>query len=149
MNTHSAILTDKAGKPFVFIDGIPDRCNHVWDGETLHFNNDGEYFKDSEVVGLKPEFVKLLDKAREIAGIPFIITSGYRDAQHNSEVGGVQNSAHETGLAVDLLVKDSVSGGKILLALVQVGFKRFGFYQDNHLHVDGDLTKPNPCYWVK
>lgn len=108
-----------------------------------------KYFSEKEVVGLNPELVKLLDQAREIAGIPFKITSGYRDAKHNAEVGGVTDSAHTSGLAVDLLVKDTVSGGKILLALAQVGFKRFGFYADGHLHVDMDTTKTSPCYWIK
>ena len=108
-----------------------------------------KYFSDSEIVGLKPELVKLLDQAREIAGIPFKITSGFRTPEQNKKVGGVQDSAHETGLAVDILVKDSVSGGKILLALAQVGIKRFGFYGDGHIHCDIDYSKPNPCYWVK
>jgi uncharacterized protein YcbK (DUF882 family) len=100
-------------------------------------------------VGLKPEFVALLDKARGIAGVPFKITSGFRTPAQNASVGGVQDSAHETGLACDLAVSDSVTGGKILLALAQVGFKRFGFYGDNHIHVDMDSTKPTPCYWIK
>jgi hypothetical protein len=108
-----------------------------------------KYFKPSEIVGLKPEFVALLDKARGIAGVPFKITSGFRTPAQNASVGGVQDSAHETGLACDLAVSDSVTGGKILLALAQVGFKRFGFYGDNHIHVDMDSTKPTPCYWIK
>ena len=45
MDTHSAILTNQSGIPVIFIDGIPDKCQHVWDGETLHFNNKG---KESE-----------------------------------------------------------------------------------------------------
>lgn len=108
-----------------------------------------KYFKPSEIVGLKPELVVKLDQARGIAGVPFKITSGFRTAEHNTEVGGVEGSSHTSGLAVDLSVKDGVSGGKILLALAQVGFKRFGFYKDGHIHVDCDLTKPNPAYWVK
>ena len=108
-----------------------------------------KYFKNNEVVGLKQEFVVLLDRARGLAGIPFIITSGYRDVNHNKEVGGVDGSSHTSGLAVDLLVKDGISGGKILLALIKVGLNRFGFYNDGHIHVDYDLTKPNPCYWIK
>lgn len=108
-----------------------------------------KYFKPSEVIGLKPEFVKLLDEARGIAGVPFKITSGYRTTEHNANVGGVKDSSHTTGLAVDLQVKDGVSGGKILLALVKVGLNRFGFYEDGHIHVDFDMTKPNPCYWIK
>jgi len=50
---------------------------------------------------------------------------------------------------VDLAVADSVVGGKILLGLIQAGFKRFGFYGDGHLHVDIDSSKPSPCYWIK
>ncbi len=111
-----------------------------------------KYFKPEEVTGLKPEFVTLLDQARGIAGVPFIITSGYRDPQHNTEVGGVDGSMHEKGLAVDLQIKDTVSGGKILLALIKVGLSRFGFYRDGHIHVDmaqNDPLRPSPCYWVK
>ena len=118
---------------------------------SITYSNMYKYFKASEVVGLVPQFVRFLDQARGIAGVPFIITSGYRDPAHNQEAGGVQNSAHELGLAVDLLIKDTVSGGKILQALQQVGFKRFGFYQDGHIHVDmaNDNLHPSPCYWVK
>jgi len=108
-----------------------------------------KYFSEKEIVGLKPKLVEMLDKARGIAGIPFKITSGYRTTEHNAQVGGVSDSSHTTGLAVDLLIKDGVSGGKILLALVQAGFTRLGFYKDGHIHVDIDNTKPNPCYWVK
>lgn len=117
--------------------------------KSLTKTNMYKYFQSNEIVGLKPEFVTLLDQARGIAGIPFIITSGYRDPAHNAAVGGVMDSAHETGLAVDLLIKDGISGEKINSALHKVGLNRFGYYQDGHLHVDYDLTKPNPCYWVK
>ena len=118
-----------------------------------------KYFKLTESTGsdghtvadLKPELVQMLDKARGIAGVPFKITSGYRDPSHNAEVGGVMNSAHELGLAVDLAVSDTVTGGKINDALHQVGFHRFGYYQDGHIHVDmaNDSLHPSPCYWVK
>ncbi len=115
-----------------------------------------KYFKLSESTGgghiiadLKPEFVALLDKARDIARIPFKLTSGYRTPSENALVGGVQDSSHETGLAADILVTNSINGGIILLALAKVGFTRFGFYNDGHIHVDMDLSKPNPCYWVK
>lgn len=100
-------------------------------------------------MGLKPELVQMLDKARGIAGVPFKITSGYRTPEHNAEVGGVDGSSHTLGLAVDLAVPDGVTGGKILFGLIGAGFQRFGFYADGHIHVDHDLSKPTPCYWVK
>lgn len=116
-----------------------------------------KYFKLNEKTGtgehtiaeLKHEFVKLLDAARGLAGVPIKITSGYRTPTENIAVGGTNDSSHETGLAADILVKDSISGEKINAALHKVGLNRFGYYKDGHIHVDYDLTKPNPCYWVK
>ncbi len=55
------------------------------------------------------KLVFMLDLARSLAGIPFNISSGYRCKKHNKQVGGVNNSAHVTGLAVDIEVPDSVS----------------------------------------
>lgn len=113
-----------------------------------------KYFKASEVIGLKVNFVKFLDKARGYAETPFKITSGYRTPEHNLAVGGVTDSSHNLGLAVDLLVTDSVKGGKILKGLMKALLEdnlpiRLGFYNDGHCHVDLDSSKPNPCYWIK
>ena len=51
---------------------------------------------------MNPDFLRKLDKARGIAGIPFRINSGYRTEAHNRKVGGVNDSAHLKGLAVDI-----------------------------------------------
>lgn len=48
-NTHAAVLTDEEGRAIAFIDGIPDTCEHDDNGEWLHFNSEGEYFKESEL----------------------------------------------------------------------------------------------------
>ena len=40
------------------------------------------------------EFLRKIDKAREIANIPFTINSGYRTQKHNLKVGGVFASSH-------------------------------------------------------
>lgn len=61
-----------------------------------------KYFKDKEVVGLKKELVDMLDLARGIAGIPFVINSGYRSVEKNDEVGGVEGSSHIKGFAADI-----------------------------------------------
>ena len=108
-----------------------------------------KYFKPKEVEGLSPKLIQMLDTARGIAGVPFVITSGLRSKEKNDLVGGVEDSSHLSGLAVDLLVKDTSSGGKMLLALVNAGFKRFGFYADGHLHVDISENKQSPSYWIK
>lgn len=106
-----------------------------------------KYFKDEEVLGLDKELVSKLDSARHVAGVPFRITSGKRTAEENQLAGGVQDSAHETGLAVDLRVPDGTSRFLMVSALLQAGFKRIGVY-DKHIHVDIDASKPQNVLWV-
>ena len=43
-----------------------------------------------------------LDKIREAYGLPIYISSGYRCDELNKAVGGVSNSQHKTGNAVDV-----------------------------------------------
>lgn len=107
-----------------------------------------KYFKNKEIAGLKPELVEKLDKARGIAGVPFIIESGFRTPEHNKEVGGVENSAHTKGLAVDLRCNNSVNRFKIVSALLNVGFKRIGIsYKRNFIHADIDTSLPQEVIW--
>ncbi len=83
-----------------------------------------------------------LDLARELAETPFVITSGYRCPKHNQEVGGVKDSAHVFGLAVDIAVPDNVARLNILRGLIIAGFRRIGIGKD-FIHADIDKTKPN------
>lgn len=87
-----------------------------------------------------------LDHARWIAGIPFIITSGFRCEDYNRSIGGRENSAHLTGKAADIYVKNSNQRYKTLSALLIAGFKRIGLRQD-FIHVDvDDYKQPNVCW---
>lgn len=101
-----------------------------------------KYFSEKEIVGLKPELVELLDKARGIAGIPFVINSGYRTLANNEDVGGVKDSSHIKGLAVDLRARNSTEHFLITKALIQVGFTRISRSYPNHIHCDIDPYKP-------
>lgn len=105
------------------------------------------YFTDDEIKGLDHELVAMLDMARHKAGVPFIITSGVRSAIHNVEVGGVHDSAHETGKAVDLACEDSRTRFLMLKALFEVGFKRLGLYP-RHIHVDIAFDKDQDVTWL-
>ena len=55
-------------------------------------------------VMLHPKLAAALQKLREKWGKPVTVTSGYRCARHNAEVGGVPNSRHMRGLAADAAV---------------------------------------------
>ena len=106
-----------------------------------------KYFAPYEIIGLKPELVEKLDEARGKAGIPFVITSGYRSKAQNSSVGGVNESSHSTGLAVDIRCRNSSERFKILKAFIEVGIDRIGIY-NRHIHVDIDSTKPKTVAWM-
>ena len=107
-----------------------------------------KYFTESEVKGLNKDFVLLLDKARGIAGIPFVINSGYRTVAHNKAVGGVANSSHLSGLAVDLRARNGAESYGIIKAAMEVGIKRIGINRKkNFIHLDIDSTKPSPTIY--
>lgn len=57
------------------------------------------------------ETVRMADEIRRRAGVPLTVNSGLRCARHNAEVGGVSNSLHTTGQAVDL--SGSISPAKL------------------------------------
>lgn len=80
-----------------------------------------------------------LTKIRKAVGIPFIVSSWYRDTEHNKRVGGVPTSAHTEGLAIDVLLKgddaktvyqyckEHLSELQIDQIIVYRGFIHFGF----------------------
>lgn len=114
-----------------------------------------QYFKLSEFDSpdlpgsgsrMKPEFLTMIDRARDIAGVPFVINSGFRTVAHNTEVGTV-NSSHLTGCAADIAVRNSAQRFRIMAALVAVGFTRIGIGA-TFLHCDNDTTKTPGVAWL-
>ena len=91
---------------------------------------------------ISEELVLKLDLAREIAEVPFRINSAYRCQKHNQLVGGVKDSAHLSGLAVDIACLNSSDRIKILRGLIIAGFRRIGIGK-TFIHVDIDNSKPN------
>ena len=61
------------------------------------------------------ETVRLADEIRRRAGVPLKVNSGVRCTRHNADVGGVWNSLHLTGQAIDL----APIGGNISVARLQ------------------------------
>ena len=106
-----------------------------------------KYFKSSEIVGLKSELVKLLDDARHIAGTPFKLNSGYRTKEQNKKAGGVPDSAHLSGLAVDIACTTDSARHKIINALQKVGFNRIGISK-SFIHADIAKDKSPNVIWL-
>ena len=80
-------------------------------------------------------FLARLNHARELAGVPFHITSGFRCGSHNREVGGRENSRHMTGEAVDILCIHPRERGIILEALNLAGIVSVAIHE-SFIHCD-------------
>jgi len=105
-----------------------------------------KYFNQNEIEGLKPELCEMLDKARGLAGIPFHLNSTLRSPEKNAEVGGVKDSAHTRGEAVDIRCRNSSERFIMKKALYDVGFKRIG-HGKTFIHADIAKDKPQNVEW--
>ena len=92
-------------------------------------------------------FVAMLDEARDIAGVSFKVTSGYRTELRNREVGGKVNSSHLVGKAADIHAPTSMLRFRIIAALIAAGFTRIGIGR-TFIHVDNDSNKTPGVAWL-
>jgi zinc D-Ala-D-Ala carboxypeptidase len=109
-------------------------------------------FKESEFkckccgkVKLDMDFIRLLDYARNYAGVPFNITSGYRCSKHNANVGGVIDSSHLQGCAADIETENAETRLAVTTGLCIAGFERI-LQEKTWIHVDTDFTKPSGMF---
>ncbi len=75
---------------------------------------------------LMPNIHKLADGlqlVRDLLGQPMIISSGYRSPALNKAVGGVLNSSHANGEAVDFISPKFGNTQKICEAIIKSGIK--------------------------
>lgn len=122
----------------------------------------GEFLKSNTATRLgideqfnPPQFVldnidalaQQLQIARDYFGEPMVFSSGYRCLKLNKAVGGVANSAHTSGMAVDIEFTSEAHAKKLIEALIKAGFKRIGLGW-SFIHVDIDHTKPHPACWL-
>ena len=114
-----------------------------------------KYFTEDEFVRCTPscklsdmdEFTLWqLDKARDLAGIPFILNSAYRSVSYEKSKGRKGTSSHCKGYAVDLRCKSSHIRLQMVSALINAGFTRIGIYP-TFIHVDADPDKVS-AIWI-
>lgn len=83
----------------------------------------------------EPKLVKLCEQVREHFNAPFIISSGVRCVVHNANVGGVTNSRHKRGKAVDFRIRGKTAAE--VLAYVKTLPVRYCYDIDGtYVHMD-------------
>ena len=67
----------------------------------------------SGMLEMNPTLLVVLDKIRKDYGKPIRINSAYRTRLHNESVGGVNNSQHRKGNAVDIHIETQGDGDRL------------------------------------
>ena len=85
---------------------------------------------------MNEKVVKMADKVRKHFGAKVIVSSGLRCAKHNTNIGGVTNSRHKLGKAIDFCVVGKTS--KEILAFVnkQSDIRYTYAINDQFVHMD-------------
>lgn len=93
------------------------------------------------------DFMQRLDECRKVAGIPFVLTSAYRSAEHDRSKGRSGTGAHTTGKAVDVRAVNSRSRFRIIAAAIQCGFTRIGIHK-SFIHLDTSESHAQEVLWL-
>lgn len=93
------------------------------------------------------ELLKKLAELEDGLGIELHYNSGYRCAECNRKAGGVPNSAHLRGYAVDMACPDGSLRFNIIKTAINLNFKRIGAGK-NFIHLDIDEDLPQRVLWV-
>ena len=101
---------------------------------------------------MEPAVIEALDNARDLAGFPFVVTSGFRTIAHNRSLlkagyPASPKSSHLLGWAVDLRVDSSQRRYLMVEALLDSGFHRIGISK-NFIHADMDPNKTPNVLWT-
>lgn len=108
------------------------------------FWKDIKYFKKSEFAckcgcgadSMDEKLIRIADNLRGHFNSPVIVTSGRRCAKHNAKVGGVANSRHLSGKAMDFSVSGFSASSVLNYVQKQPGI-RYAYAIDNkHVHMD-------------
>ena len=115
-----AVAAGRGYKPQKTTSKPPGKTGTFWDDiefftrEEFRCQCGGKYCNGFPAEPVE-ETVRMADEIRRRAGVPLKVNSGVRCKQHNADVGGVWNSLHLSGQAVDL----APIGGNVSVAQLQ------------------------------
>lgn len=103
--------------------------------------------KHSKREDLSPDLCVLIDKIEGALGYDLTFSSGLRCPACNAKVGGVPNSAHLHGKAVDVIAGDSVSRFHLVSLALEFNVVRIGIAR-RFIHLDVDKNLPGHVLWL-
>ena len=93
------------------------------------------------------QLLQMLNRTRELAGIPMTVNSGPRCEQYNIDSKGAKYSEHIEGKGADIKCLDSRSRMLIVRAAIQAGFTRIGIAK-TFVHLGCSETNDQLVMWV-
>ena len=84
----------------------------------------------------KEKLIRIADKVRNHFGKPMTVSSGVRCKQHNANVGGVSNSRHLSGKAMDFCVSGVPASLVLPYVQSQSGIRYAYAIDNNYVHMD-------------
>jgi hypothetical protein len=115
-----------------------------------------KYFKESEFQKCSPacslqdmnqSTMNRFDTARDIAGIPLVITSAYRSVEHERKQGRAGTSSHTLGHAIDIRCNTDGNRFKVIDAILKAGFRRIGIAR-TYIHADDSRKHTPEVSWM-
>jgi len=112
------------------------RQAEVFDWPFPHFSPAELASKGNGSIKIQVDAVERLERLRVKLGKPMLVTSAYRDPEHNRRVGGAKGSYHLRGQAFDIRM-DNHDPAEFEAAARHAGFTGFGFYPHlGFMHID-------------
>lgn len=96
-----------------------------------------------ELEDMDSQFLKLMDKLRDLCGFPLIVNCAYRSKKHDLSKGRSGNSYHCVGRAMDIRCLDNNKRAIIVQNAFRIGFKGIGIYK-RFIHLD---DRPTDTLW--
>jgi uncharacterized protein YcbK (DUF882 family) len=94
-----------------------------------HFNLKEFECPCCQTVKLEPYLINCIQAIRYTLNTKIIISSGYRCSAHNQFVGGVPDSKHLTGQAIDIIIL-GIASNDLLKLCKDIGFT-YGYYNED------------------
>lgn len=107
----------------------------------------GKCTPSCELSQMDDDFLRTLDRVRELSGIPLVLNCAYRSKEWDMAKGRKGNSAHTRGKAADIRCNASGTRWKIIRAALDAGVRRIGV-GNGFVHIDTDDALPQRVIWT-